>query len=272
MRFGVRASLRRGLYVLLLLVSCGVVVWAEKDESFSFVVVSDLHIGERNGDEKFKLFLGKVEELNPQPDFIVITGDIHTEAFARLHSEVKPKYLFYVAFGNHESRKDRKILTNLLSLPTLSRDFYSFVHKGVKFIFLCTASSFGDHVGHFESEGIRGSEQQKWFEEELNVDRDSFPLCFVFAHIPPNPKGKAEQMYLSSNDQKALRDIFKGYKPTALFCGHLHRRKEFEIENVRVYILPSINWNFDNEPSGFFVVNVRGTQWEAEFVQMQYSL
>ncbi len=27
---------------------------------------------------KFKLFLEKIKGLNPQPDFIAITGDIHT--------------------------------------------------------------------------------------------------------------------------------------------------------------------------------------------------
>ena len=143
--------------LLLLIFVFALNVWGQEEKTFSFVVVSDLHIGEKNGAEKFKFFLKQIEAIKPPPDFIVITGDIHAEPFAKVYNEIKPKYRFYVAFGNHEKKGDRDLLTQLLNLPTSSQDFYAFVHKGVKFIFLCTASNFGDHVGHFESEGIRGS-------------------------------------------------------------------------------------------------------------------
>lgn len=240
------------------------------ENEFRFIIVSDLHVSEKDGGEKFRTFLQKVDELQLTPDFIIVTGDIHAKPFRKILEEYPSKYRFFVAFGNHERREDRESLRELLSLPTKDRDFYSFTHKSVRFLFLCDASDFGDHIGHFESEGIRGKEQQVWLEKELDVDQSMILSCFIFAHIPPSQDGKGDSMYISTNDQKELRELFRRYKPSAMFCGHLHRRVEFSVEGVPVYVVPSLNWNFDNEPPGFYLVYVNGDKWKTEFIQLSY--
>jgi len=237
-------------------------------EEVSFVVVSDLHIAEKEGVKHFTAFVKQLDELKPKPDFVVITGDIHAKEFEKVFNELKPTIPFHIAFGNHEKREDRKILAKMFPEDFKEKDFYSFVYKQVKCIVLCDASDTGDHVGHFESEGIKGQEQQNWFEQELNIDRKQFPFIFVFAHIPPNLEGKAGNMYLSSNDQKALKEIFKKYKPNAMFCGHLHKKENCIIEETPVFILPSLNWDFENFSPEFYHVKTEGKTYHVDVIKL----
>jgi len=244
----------------------------EESVDFSFVVVSDLHIAEKNGIEQFKAFVEQVEAIEPKPELIVVTGDIHAKDFEKLFHELKPGIPFHVVFGNHEDRSDRKLLANMFPQDITGNDFYSFTYKNAKFIILCTAADNGDHIGHFESEGIKGEEQQIWLEKQLQEAGTSKSLSFMFTHIPPNPEGKAKNMFISSNDQKALQNLFRIYKPTAMFCGHLHKRQEFLIENVPVIVVPSLNWNFENQPAGFYQVKIKNTEFRSEFIPLKISV
>lgn len=237
-------------------------------EEVSFVVVSDLHIAEKEGAKHFTAFVKQLYELNPKPDFVVVTGDIHAKEFEKVFNELKPTIPFHIVFGNHEKREDRRTLAKMFPEDFKDMDFYSFTSKRVKCIILCDASDTGDHIGHFESEGIKGQDQQSWFERELNIDRKQIPFIFVFAHIPPNLEGKSGNMYLSSNDQKALREIFKKYKPNAMFCGHLHKREMYTIEETPVFILPSLNWNFEDFSPEFYHVRTEGNNYYVDTIKL----
>lgn len=262
----------RIIKIIRILFACiSITIISIQAEEVSFVVVSDLHIAEKEGIRNFTAFVKQLDELKPKPAFVVVTGDIHAKEFEKVFNELKPTIPFHVVFGNHEKREDRKILMKMFQPDFTEKDFYSFVYKHVKGIVLCDAVDTGDHIGHFESEGIKGQEQQNWLEQELNVDRTQYPFVFLFAHIPPNPAGKAESMYLSTNDQRALREIFQKYKPNAMFCGHLHKRHSFVIENVSVFIIPSLNWNFENYPLGFYHVRTKEDKYYADFVSLNIS-
>ncbi len=259
------SQIKQILFTLIIIVSF---ITSAQAEEVSFVVVSDLHLAEKEGVKNFTVFIKQIDELNPKPDFVVVTGDIHAKEFEKVFNELKPTIPFHVVFGNHEKRGDRKILAKMFPQDFVDNDFYSFVYKHIKCIVICDAIDMGDHVGHFESEGIKGQEQQVWFEKELNVDRKRYPFVFLFSHIPPNPAGKAETMYLSTNDQKALREIFLKYKPNAMFCGHLHKKQSFEIENVPIFILPSLNWNFEDNPAGFYHIKAQGNGYDVDFISL----
>lgn len=237
---------------------------------FSFVVVSDLHAVGETDVERFKAFVKQLEELKPRPELVVITGDIFAKNFEKAFRELNPDIPFHVIFGNIEKRNDRKILANLFPNDFAENDFYSFTYKNAKFIMLCTAPDNGDHIGHFESGGIKGEEQQAWFEEQLKEAKTNKLLSFVFSHIPPSPDGKAGKLFISSNDQKALRDLFRIYKPTAMFCGHLHRKWEFSIEDVPVLIVPSLSWNRESQAIGFYQVKVKGSKFHTNFVPLKF--
>jgi len=238
---------------------------------FSFVVCSDLHMadnraGEPTAVEKFKHMLERAKSIKPQPDFIVVTGDLHVEPFLAMLQKEKPAIPIHVTPGNHERRNYRELLEKTFPDDFKGKDFYSFRHKNVLFIMMSDAADNGDHVGHLDSEGIRGQDQSIWIEEQLASNPKG--LSLLFAHIPMHPQGKAEGMYLATNDQKFLRELILKYKPAGLFFGHLHQRQEFKIGKSPVYVTPSLNWNFATQPQGFFAVYVYKDRIDPQFIRL----
>jgi hypothetical protein len=248
---------------------------------FTFIVSSDPHISdnrsnEPTGKEKFKRLLLQAARRSPRPEFMLITGDIHVEPFSQVLAETKAENKgrelipLHVVPGNHEQRKDRDALHALFPADFKGNDFYSFMHKGSLFIGLCDVGN-GDHIGHFNSEAIKGPEQGQWLKNQLADKGKKADHIFIFGHIPPRPDGTIEGgMFLSVNDQKFLREMVLEYKPTALFFGHLHSKMEFKIGSTPVFVLRSTNWNFNQEPLGFLEVKVFKTGMTTEFVPLKY--
>jgi predicted phosphodiesterase len=225
---------------------------------FTFAVVSDLHMSEHDGPGYFKAFVRQIDALPEKPDFVLVTGDIHVDAFAKAFGEIQPAIPFHVIAGNHENRDARDKLAKMFPNDFNDKDFYSFTHKNSCFIGLCDATTTGDHVGHFESEFIKGEQQGRWLEEQLRQNSGKVDHVFIFGHIPPSPNGNAGRSYLSTNDQKQLRELVLQYKPAALFFGHMHEKMSFKIGQSPVYVLPSLNWNSNpqSQPRSFMAVRV----------------
>ncbi len=239
--------------------------------SFTFAVVSDLHVSEHEGPRYLKAFVRQIDAMPSRPDLVLVTGDIHVDPFQKVFDEIKPAVPFHVVAGNHESRDARNKLAKMFPNDFKGKDFYSFTYKNAKFIAMCDAASNGDHVGHFESQFIQGERQGQWIEDQLRESRGKFDHVFIFGHIPPSPDGNADQSCLSTNDQKQLREWIEQYRPTALFFGHLHKKMDFKIGPSPVYLLPSLNWNFKPEvqPRGFLLVKVCPKDVTAEFVPLK---
>lgn len=238
---------------------------------YSFAVVSDLHMSEHDGPGYFKAFVQQLDTLPDKPEFVLVTGDIHVNHFQKVFEEIKPAMPFHVVAGNHENREARNMLAKMFPNDFQHGDFYSFAHKNSLFIGLCDASTCGDHVGHFESEHIKGANQGQWLEDQLAQNGGKADHVFIFAHIPPNPAGNlGGGMFLASNDQRQLRELVLKYKPTALFFGHLHGKQEFAIGDLPVYVLPSLNWNGGQQPRGFLIVKVLKSAIATEFVTLDY--
>jgi predicted phosphodiesterase len=239
---------------------------------FSFIVCSDPHLsdnqkGQPTGVEKFGMLLKQIQSQKHQPDFIFITGDIHVPAFQQMMTQLKPTIPIHVTPGNHEKQADRETLDRIFPNDFKGRDFYAFEHKGCTFIAMCDASANGDHVGHLESEGLRGEGQTDWLKSQLAQAHGS---TFLFAHIPMNPQGKADgKMFLATNDQKYLKELIHAYKPAGVFFGHLHQRKEFKIDQTPVFVSPSVNWNFAGESAGYFEVSVYPDHTQTRFVPLE---
>jgi predicted phosphodiesterase len=240
---------------------------------FTFAVVSDIHTSQNDGPGYFKAFVKQIDALPDKPEFVLVTGDIHVAPFKKVFEEIKPDVPFHVVSGNHENKEARDMLAKMFPADLKDKDFYSFPYKNSFFIGLCTAAATGDHVGHFESEFIRGEHQGQWLEEQLDKNYKTADHIFIFAHIPPNPAGNiGGGSYLTTNDQKQLRELTQKYKPSALFFGHLHVKAEFKIADSPVYVLPSLNWNFgDQQPRQFLIVNVFKNKIAARFIDLQYT-
>ena len=238
---------------------------------FTFAVVSDLHMSEHGGPGYFKAFVRQIDAMPDKPDFVLVTGDIHVDAFEKVFRDIKPAIPFHVIAGNHEKRDARDKLAKMFPNDFKDKDFYSFTHKNSCFIGLCDATTTGDHVGHFESEFIKGEQQGRWLEEQLRQNCAKADHVFIFGHIPPSPNGNAGRSYLSTNDQKQLRELVEQYKPAALFFGHMHEKMNFKIGATPVYVLPSLNWNGNpqSQPRSFMIAKVSKDAVATELIPLK---
>jgi len=235
---------------------------------FSFIALADPHLtedreGEASGVEKFRRALAAIEDLDPQPDFMLMLGDIHPEALETLLPEIGLR--IYPIAGNHEHRQRREQLRAQFEADFQGRDFYSFEHEGCLFIGICTAL-YGDHVGHFDSQDITPAVGQcGWLEGELARMGD-YRHTILFGHVPPEAENRPSVMCLGQNDSRYLQDLVARHAPTALFFGHRHKRIWFDIDGVPVYGVRSCNWNGGGEPVGFLQVHLFADRMEVEFV------
>lgn len=242
---------------------------------FNFVIDADPHISidrdaERTGRGKFRMVLDKVQQLSPQPDFVLILGDVHGEAVKEVLAGIDFRLPIHVVFGNADNGSSREVLRTMFPEDFAENDYYSFTHKNCKFIGICNAIP-GDHVGHLSSEFYRGLQQCGWLEDQLVEGKNTHDHTFAFAHIPLHPQGEEANYYLAVNDQKFLRKLVLQHQPTALFFGHLHRLETFTIGKTGVFSVHGSNWTNTlvpppYDPIGFNVVRVYEDNVKLEFV------
>ena len=241
---------------------------AGEPESFCFCVMADPHCADGptpglerfgTGLDRFLLAVRALDKLDAaeKPDFMLLLGDIHPATLKdRLGEIVLP---IHATPGNHESDKEkRKLLRSLFPndfhAGGEASDYYSFVHKGVRFVSMCDAGAGGDHVGHFCSELTEPSGQCEWIERELAAPE---ARKIVFAHIPLERNGEDVNMFMSRNDSRWFKDVVQRTQPTAAFFGHLHHAtEEYKVGETRVFQVRSCSWNFNRVAPGFLHVRV----------------
>ena len=243
-------------------------------KGFAFCVIADPHCVEPaltrytkglkrngkqtgNGVEKFFNCLEEIRNLrdDEKPDFILIAGDVHLWALEQ-HLD-KVKIPMHVISGNHEDRDGKRQMRELFpsdfKIDGHESDYYSFVHKGVRFIGLCDAKG-GDHIGTLCSEDFGPRGQCEWLEKEL-AQREQHKI--IFSHIPPELNGRDKNMYLSRNDSRYFNNLIKQRQPTAMFFGHQHLATQYHnIGNTKSFTVRSSCWNDKNAPIGFMVVKI----------------
>jgi len=214
-----------------------------------------------------------VQKLAPEPDFMLILGDVHGDALKEVLTETDFRLPIHVVFGNADDKASRKTLRAMFPQDFAENDFYSFQHKGCKFIGICDAIP-GDHVGHLSSEFYRGLNQCSWLEQQLADGRASCDHTFAYAHIPPHPEDKEANYYLAVNDQRFLKQLVLKHEPTALFFGHLHRMEKFTIGKTDVISVHGSNWTNTlvpppYDPIGFHVARVYEDGVELDFIPIE---
>lgn len=248
---------------------------------FTFAVIADPHCAEKT---RFDLYpydpscgthvdrllrcVAEMEKLTgvDRPDFILVVGDIHPQELAKHIGAIRlPLHLIA---GNHETGKIKEQLRELcpedFHVDGKPADYYSFVHKGCRFIGVCTSGRGGDHVGHLCSEDIRPLGQCEWLEREL-ARPEAYKV--IFSHIPPQPEGLDQNSYMSRNDSRYFNELVVRTRPVAMFFGHQHRAtREYPIGQTRCFVLRSCAWNSGNVPLGFMLVKVTGTGIETREV------
>src|SRR5437868_13386522 len=160
------------------------------DNGFSFVQVSDSHIGFNKGANPdvtgtFQAAIDKINSLPAAPDLIIHTGDLSQiskpgefDTVDQVLRGAKAKQVFYVP-GEHDFAVDngQQFLVRY-GKGTKGAGWQSFDHKGVHFIGLVNVVDL--KAGGL---GTLGADQLSWLEKDLAGRPSSTPIV-VFAHIP----------------------------------------------------------------------------------------
>ncbi len=199
-----------------------------KKGSFSFVQISDSHIGFNkegiNTDVAgtLKEAIARINALPEPPDFVLHTGDLTHLAEAdefdtldQLLKSVKTQQIFYVP-GEHDVTGDNgKLYLERFGKNTKGQGWHSFDFNGVHFVGLVNVVDIQQN-----GLGALGSDQLEWLEDDLK-DRPSDTPIVVFAHIPlwsVYPKWG-----WGTDDGAQALGYLKRFGSVTVLNGHIHQ-------------------------------------------------
>ena len=199
----------------------------EAADGFSFVQISDSHIGfnkEANKDVTATLqeAIGKINALKRTPDFVIHTGDLshlskpsEFDTLDQVLRSCKARQTFFVP-GEHDMLADNgQQFLERYGKGTKGTGWYSFDHNGVHFIGLVNVVDL--KAGGL---GTLGAEQLGWLEKDLAARTSSTPIV-VFAHIPLWTV-YPEWGWGTGDGQQAL-SYLKRFGSVTVLNGHIHQ-------------------------------------------------
>jgi 3',5'-cyclic-AMP phosphodiesterase len=195
-------------------------------EDFSFVQISDSHIGFNKGanPDVSGTLRKAIERANAHaqaakaPDFMLHTGDITQNSKAvefdsadELNKGFRGE-VFYVP-GEHDFIDDGIEFKRRFGKGTVGNGWYSFNHKGVHFVGL-------NNCVQVDSMGNIGSEQLAWLKSDLSDFSPSTPMI-VFAHIPLWMV--YEKWGWGTRDGAEALSLLKRFGSVTVLNGHIHQ-------------------------------------------------
>jgi hypothetical protein len=214
--------------------------YAAAQDEFFFVQLSDTHWGFQgapNPDAAGTLpkAIAAVNALDPQPDFIVFTGDLtHTtddgderrrrltqfkEHIARLRTRT-----IRLMPGEHDASLDAGAAYREFFGPT----HYSFDHKGVHFIAV-------DNVS--DPAGAIGAEQLAWLKDDLSKKAREARIV-VLTHRPLFPL--YPQWDWATRDGAQALELLMPYANVTVFYGHIHQAHHFKTAHIEHHAAKSL--------------------------------
>ncbi len=251
-------------------------------DAFYFVQLSDTHWGFNN--QKFNAdpqgtlpkAIELVNGLDPQPDFIVFTGDLtHTTddaglrrqrlaEFKQITNNLKTRNIRFMP-GEHDASLDAgKAYQELFGDMN-----YTFDHKGIHFITL-------DNVS--DPRASLGDNQLAWLAEDLHTRDKNAPIV-VFTHRPLFDL--APQWGWATKDGAKAMELLFPYKNVTVFYGHIHQQQHHKTGHIAhhsanslIFPLPKpgsvekkykIAWNPQQPYQGLGVRNIKATMADPQF-------
>jgi 3',5'-cyclic-AMP phosphodiesterase len=157
---------------------------------FSFVQISDSHIGFANDPNKdvtatFQLAINKINALAAPPAFLIHTGDLthltkpdEFDTVAQVLKSAKANQVFYVPGEHDVIGDDGQMYLAHYGKGTQGKGWHSFDYNGVHFVGLVNVVDL--KAGGL---GALGQEQLQWLQKDTQGLSASTPIV-VFAHIP----------------------------------------------------------------------------------------
>src|SRR3954467_9020759 len=239
--------------------------------SFRFAWISDTHMYPREVNtrfvEKTVRAFKEVQAMNPPADFLIIGGDIgqlgdplELELGAELLKEVKTKKVYIP--GEHDWYLDMgKAWERMFGAP-----YWSFDHKGVRFIGLDTISHAKDfwtirkmtpqeRMGHMATlDGTLGGAWAAVGPEQLaGLDRtmSSWPKdkpVVIFSHNPLFDYYAPWNFWV--RDWREVNEILRRHDNVTSVHGHVHQVLYNEIGKMRSIGMLATSWPWPYAPKG----------------------
>jgi 3',5'-cyclic AMP phosphodiesterase CpdA len=215
---------------------------APKVDGFSFVQVSDNHIGFSapgvNTDvaKTFEQVVERINALPQRPNMVIHTGDLsHLSKPAEFDTNLQilktiKTDQFFTVPGEHDVIGDAGKAYRERFLPKgQSTDYYSFDTHGVHFIALSNA-------GVEDSFGVLGATQLDWLKKDLQSVNHDTPVV-VFAHVPLYavypPWG------WTTKDQGQAMELLQPFSSVTVLNGHIHQVLSQVEGNIRFFTASS---------------------------------
>ncbi|MFI4935886.1 MAG: metallophosphoesterase family protein [Caulobacterales bacterium] len=200
---------------------------APRSKAFSFVQVSDSHIGfakPANPDARatFREAVAKIAAMPQRPDFIIHTGDVSQlskdQEFDDADQIIKEAGLpvFHIP-GEHDMLDDAngKAFLDRYGKGTKGAGWYSFDHSGVHFVALI-------NVANLKAGGLGslGPDQLAWLKDDLAGRPASTPIV-VLAHIPL--WALYPQWGWGTDDSAQALALLARFGSVTVLNGHIHQ-------------------------------------------------
>lgn len=221
-------------------------------------LITDLHI---SYEEKYPFGIDTINNFNKVIEAIdtkaynhlIVAGDlcfrnveskVYEKVFSTLNSIGIP---FSIVPGNHDDSKD---MAKVFGLNTLVNEiYYRKIICGKVFLFLDT------------SRGEMSERQWDWFKQELMRFRNAVSDIFIVMHHPPI-YGDSLHMDIpyGFKQMDVFKSVIKEYankNKIYVFCGHYHLERYLSIENIHVFISPSLLVQIDPKSEKFNILTKR---------------
>ncbi len=210
-----------------------------KNAAFSFVQISDSHIGFNKAPNEdvvgtFKRALAHIDASPVQPDFVVHTGDLthlskpdEFDTVAQLMRQMRTKQSFFVP-GEHDVIGDNGAeFFRRFGNEATKGGWYSFDHRGVHFVALINVLNL--KAGGL---GSLGSDQLAWLRSDLASRTSETPIV-VFAHMP------LWSLYPSwgwgTDDAGEALALLRRFGSVTVLNGHIHQIQQKVEGNVTFF-------------------------------------
>jgi len=263
---------------------------SEKNESFTFAFLTDIHLKpEMNAPKGFQMAIDKVNELNP--DFVIVGGDLVFDAMrgnqARcdslfsLYKEMSAGFHMpvYNCMGNHDlfaiyaespETSDHPDYKYGMYERYIGKTYYSFNHKGWHFIVLNSL----DVTENKRYTGVFSESELQWLKEDL-AKVDTLTPIVITSHIPmitaraqvTGSEGKG-----NVGNSAAVLEMLENYKNILILQGHIHWKEYGNVNDRIQYItggsIAGNGWKGrrHNTKEGFVLVTVKGNDFNWDYI------
>lgn len=237
---------------------------ADKLEEFSFVIVSDTHLGRQDSLTPERQWRRAIEEINAAPgEFVLHLGDV-------VDSGREPQYPIYAATRKELKKPIHEIPGNhdpndLFEQHIRTPIDTSFDHAGVRFLLFGNAHN-DSHLGFITTEQIA------WLEKQCDDAKTKDLRIVVACHVPIHTNTNPDRgWYVKPADgQTAFYALLDRHADRFLACfhGHFHNgiRGWRDRGNLVEVLCPSVCYNQSRQlevhlktgkAQGFFVEELR---------------